>query len=171
MTPHYPFLDTAGSKVVEMTFDPAVYEYIKTYHESELLTLVEEYKVEVEFSDDSTVAISTMGSNSDPSWEQEADRFKSFLLNFEKSDVPVPSEIFDEVSKRWLGRTAPQGKTNCLVSFDEHKRLAVIIGKRAYVGQEEQELDKLVHEVEEDSELMKSVVRVVETNYPKSKLI
>ena len=54
--------------------------------------------------------------------------------------------------------------------FDNHGRLAQIIGRMAHVDKEQQKLQDLIHEVKEDTKLMKSVVQVVEDNIPKSKL-
>ena len=174
VTPYYPFLENTASKRMEVTFDPDVFEYIKMNHRSELQTLLEDYSVEAELSVDSQssiVTISPSGNKNESSWEERAEILKQFLLNFKKSDVCVASEIFDEISKRWQKQTSTQGTANFLVSFDDHRRLAVLIGKKGYVEQEEQKLNKLIHEVTEDSELMKSVVEVVETNIPMSRLI
>ena len=168
--PHYPFLENAASKRMEVTFDPDIYKYIKVHQKSELQTLLEKYSVEAELSDGSILIISPADSKCDPSWEEGAESFKSFLFNFKKSEISVPSEIFDEVSKRWQLQCSSQGTANFLLSFDNHRRLAVLLGKKTVVEQEEEKLKELMTEVKEDSELMKSVVEVVETNYSKSRL-
>ena len=168
--PYYPFLENAASKRMEVTFDPDIYKYIKVHQKSELQTLLEKYSVEAELSDGSILIISPADSKCDPSWEEGAESFKSFLFNFKKSEISVPSEIFDEVSKRWQLQCSSQGTTNFLLLFDNHRRQAVILGKKTVVEQEEEKLKELITKVKEDSELMKSVVEVVETNYTKSRL-
>ncbi|RMX48337.1 hypothetical protein pdam_00011104 [Pocillopora damicornis] len=168
--PYYPFLENAASKRMEVTFDPDIYKYIKVHHKSELQTLLEKYSVEAELSDGSILIISPADSKCDTSWEEGAESFKSFLFNFKKSEISVPSEIFDEVSKRWQLQCSSQGTANFLLSFDNHRGLAVILGKKTVVEQEEEKLKELMTEVKQDSELMKSVVEVVETNYSSSRL-
>jgi len=54
--------------------------------------------------------------------------------------------------------------------IDNHGRLAQIIGRVAHVDKEQQKLQDLIQEVKEDTELMKSVVQVVEDNIPKFRL-
>lgn len=170
VTPYYPFLENAASKGMEVTFDPDIYKYIKDHHKSELQTLLTKYSVEAEFSDGLILNISPVDSKCDPSWEEGAESLKSFLFNFIKTEMSVPSEIFDEVSKRWQLQCSSQGTTNFLLLFDNHRRQAVILGKKTVVEQEEEKLKELITKVKEDSELMKSVVEVVETNYTKSRL-
>ncbi|XP_022791105.1 poly [ADP-ribose] polymerase 14-like [Stylophora pistillata] len=170
VTPYYPFLKNAASKTTEMKFDPDTYQYIRVHHKIELQTSLEKYSVEAELSDGSILIISPTETKCDPSWEEGAESCKNFLLSFKKSEVPVPSEIYDEVSKRWQGQTPSQGTANFLLSFDNHRRQAVILGKEALVEKEEEKLKKLITDVKENSELMKTVVEVVETNYTKSRL-
>ena len=170
VTPYYPFLENAASKGMEVTFDPDIYKYIKDHHKSELQTLLTKYSIEAEFSDGLILNISPLDSKCDPSWEEGAESLKSFLFNFIKTEMSVPSEIFDEVSKRWQLQCSSQGTTNFLLLFDNHRRQAVILGKKTVVEQEEEKLKEMITKVKEDSELMKSVVEVVETNYTKSRL-
>ena len=153
-----------------MTFDPDIYKYIKDHHKSELQTLLTKYSVEAEFSDGLILNIFPVDNKCDPSWEEEAERLKSFLFNFKKTEMSVPSEIFDEVSKRWQLQCSSQGTANFLLLFDNRRRQAIILGKKTLVEQEEEKLKELITKVTEDSELMKSVVEVVETNYTKSRL-
>ena len=170
VTPYYPFLENAASKGIEVMFDPVIYNYIRDHHKSELQTLLAKDSVEAELTDGSILIISPADSKGDPSWEEGAESLKSFLFSFKKSEMPVPSEIFDEVSKRWKRQCSSQGTANFLLSFDNHRGRAVILGKKTLVEQEEEKLKELITEVKEDSELMKSVVEVVETNYSKSRL-
>ena len=158
VTPYYPFLENAASKRMEVTFDPDIYKYIKDHHKSELQTLLAKYNVEAEFSDGWILNISPVDNKCDPSWEEGAESLKSFLFNFKKTEMYVPSEIFDEVSKRWQRQCSLQGTANFLLLFDNRRRQAIILGKKTLVEQEEEKLKELITKVTMDSELMKCVV-------------
>ena len=161
---------------MEIAFDPDVFDYIKMNHDSELQTLLEEYNVCLELSRDthnSIVTILASGNTKDSaqSWKERAESSERFLHSFKKSQIPIESEIFDEIAQRWQKQSSTQGPANFLLCFDDHRRIAKIIGKGTYVDQEEHRLKALITEVTEDTELMKSVVKVVETNIPRSRLI
>lgn len=174
--PHYPFLENTATRKMEIVFDPDVFDYIQMNHDSELQTLLEEYKVLVELSRDAQNSIvsifpSESKRDSDQSWKERAESLERFLHSFKKIQIPIASEIFDEIKQRWQNQSSIQGPASFLLSFDDHRRLALIVGKEAYVDQEEHKLKALINQVTEDTELMKSVVQVVETNIPKSRLI
>ena len=175
--PHYPFLEDTTTKKAEIPFDPEVIEYIQMSHKPELQTLLKENEVLVELSTDSQNSIITISPSgkgkrdSEQSWKEKTEILERFLHSFEKIEIPIDSEIFDEIAKRWQNYSSSQGQANFVVSFDEHKRIALLVGKKACVDEEEQNLQELIHKVKENTELMKSVVEVTETNIPKSRLI
>ena len=144
-------------------------------HEYELRTLLKEHKVLVELSRDSQNSIITLlgkgKRDSEQSWKEKIVILERFLHSFEKIEIPIDSEIFDEIAQRWQMYSSSQGPADFVVSFDDHRRIAQLVGKRACVDQEKQKLEGLIHKVKEDTELMKSVVQVTETNIPKSRLI
>lgn len=161
--PHYPFLENTATRKMEIAFDPDVFDYIKMNHDSELQTLLDEYKVLVELSRDthnSIVTIFPSGNtkNSVQSWKERAESLERFLHCFKKTQITIESEIFDEIAQRWQKQSSIQGPANFLLSFDKHRRIAIIVGKEAYADQEEHKLNSLINEVTEDTELMKSVV-------------
>ncbi|XP_078364642.1 protein mono-ADP-ribosyltransferase PARP14-like isoform X2 [Oculina patagonica] len=175
--PHYAFLENTATKKIELAFDPEVFDYIQMNHEREFQTLLEEYKVLAELSRDSQNSIVTISPSgnvkkeSDQSWKERAENFERFLHSFKKIEIAIASEIFDEIAQRWQKQSSNQGRSAFLVSFDDHRRLARLIGKGECVDQEEHKLLELIQEVTKDTELMKTVVQVVETNIPKSRLI
>ena len=175
--PHYPFLEDKKTKKTEIPFDPKVFEYIQMSHQPELQTLLKEQEVLVELSRDSqssTITISPSGKgkkDSDHSWEENTEILKRFLHNFKKDEISIDSEIFDEIAQRWQKYSPSQGTSDFVVSFDSHKRIALLVGKEEFVDQESKKLQGLIDQVKEDTELMKSVVEVTETNIPKSRLV
>ena len=175
--PHYPFLEDTRTKKTEIPCDPKVFEYIQMSHEHELQTLLNEQEVLVELSRDSQnsiITISPLGKgkrDSEQSWKEKTEILERFFHSFEKIEIPVDSEIFDEIAQRWQKNSSSQGQADFVVSFDDHRRIALLVGKKACVDQEKQKLQGLIHKVKEDTELMKSVVQVTETNIPKSRLI
>ena len=175
--PHYPFLEDKTTKKTEIPFDSKVFEYIQTSHPSELQKLLREHEVLVELSWDSQSSIITISPSgkgrkeSDQSWKEKTEILECFLNNFKKEEISIDSEIFDEIAQRWHQYSSSQGPPNFVVSFDNHKRIALLVGKEEIVDQESKKLKGLIHEVKEDTELMKSVVKVTETNIPKSRLV
>jgi len=175
--PHYPFLEDTTTKKAEISFDANVIEYIQMSHEAELQRLLKEHEVLFELARDSqnsiiTISLSGKGKrDSEQSWKEKTEILKSFFHSFEKIEIPIDSEIFDEIAQRWQKNSPSQGPANFVVSFDDHRRIALLVGKKACVDEETQKLQELIHEVKEDTELMKSVVEVTETNIPKSRLI
>ena len=175
--PYYPFFEDTTTKKTEIPFDPKVFEYIQMNHVPELQTLLKEHEVLVELSRDSPNSIITICPSgkgikySDQSWKEKTEILERFLHSFEKIEIPIASEIFDEIAQRWKTYSSSQGPTSFVVSFDNHRRIALLVGKNVYVNQEQQKLQGLIHEVKKDTEVMKSVVKVSETNIPKSRLI
>ena len=175
--PHYPFLEDKRTKKTEIPFDPKVFEYIRMSHKPELQTLLEKLEVLVELSMDSQSSIITISpsgkgkKDSDLSWNEKTEILERFLHNFKKDEIPIDSEIFDEIAQRWQKYSSSQGPPNFVVCFDNHKRIALLVGKKEFVNQESKKLQGLIDEVKEDTELMKSVVEVTETNIPKSRLV
>jgi len=175
--PHYPFLEDTSTKTTEIPFDPKVFEYIQMSHGHELQTLLNEHEVHVELSRDSQnsiITISPLGKgrrDSEQSWKEKTEILERFLHCFEKIEIPIDSEIFDEIAQRWQTYSSSREPANFVVSFDDHRRIALLVGKKACVDQERQKLQGLINEVKEDTELMKSVVQVTETNIPKPRLI
>ena len=174
---YYPFLEDKRTKKTEIPFDPKVFEYIQMSHKPELQTLLEEHEVLVELSRDSQSSIITISpsgkgkKDSDHSWKEKTQILEHFLHNFKKDEISIDSEIFDEIAQRWQKYSSSQGPSNFVVSFDSHKRIALLVGKEEFVDQESKKLQGLIDEVKENTELMKSVVKVTETNIPKSRLV
>lgn len=175
--PHYPFFEDKTTKKTEIPFDPEVFDYIRMSHEQELEKLLKEHEVLAELSRDSPSSIITISpsgkgkKDSDQSWKEKTEMLERFLHSFKKEEIAIDSEIFDEIARRWHEHNSSQGPAHFVVSFDDHRRIALFVGKEAYVDQEQHKLQGLIHEVKEDAELMKSVVDVTETNIPKPRLI
>jgi len=176
--PHYPFLEDTSAKTTEVSLDLKVFEYIQMSHKPELQTLLKEHEVLVEPSRDSQNSIITISPSgkgkrdSEQSWKEKTEILERFLHSFKKDEISIGSEIFDEIAQRWkMKHSSNQGPSNFVVSFDNHKHIALLVGKEAFVEQEKKKLQRLIDEVTEDAELMKSVVPVIETNIPKSRLI
>ena len=172
---HYPFLQDTTIKKTDIAIDPEVFNYIQMNHERELKMVLEECKVQVELSKDtqpSVMSVSPTDSkkDTDQSLEERARHLESFLQSFKKSQLNIASEIFDEIAQRWKKQSSVEGSCNFLVSFDDHRQLVQIIGTVAHVDKEQKKLQDLIQEVKEDTDLMKSVVQVVEDNIPKSRL-
>ena len=177
MKKHYPFLEDTSTKRTEILFDPKLFEYIQMSHKHELQMLLNEHEVLVEISrnsHNSTITISPSGKgkrDSEQSWKEKTEILEGFLHSFKKDEISIDSEIFDEIVQRWQKYSSSQGPPNFVVSFDDHRRIALLVGKKTFVDQEKKKLQGLFDEVKEDTELMKSVVQVTETNIPKSRLI
>ena len=175
--PHYPFFEDKTTKKKEIPFDPEVFDYIRMSHEHELEKVLKEHEVLAELSRDSPSSIITISpsgkgkKDSDQSWKEKTEMLERFLHSFKKEEIPIDSEIFEEIARRWHEHNSSQGPANFVVSFDDHRRIALFVGKEAYVDQEQHKLQGLIHEVKEDAELMKSVVDVTETNIPKPRLV
>lgn len=170
--PYYVFLENTARNKSEITCDPDVFDYIQENHESELRTVLNENKMELSLDNDTsiaTVSSSEKKKDSYSSWKERTGRLESFLQSFKKDSISIPSEICDEIAQRWEEQSSSNGR-NVLVSFRDNKRLAQIIGKNKYVEKEKNSLQELIHEVAEDTELMKSIVEVLEDGIPKSRL-
>lgn len=118
-----------------------------------------------------TVSSSEKKNDSYNSWQERIGSLRRFLENFDKISISIASEIYDEVVQRWKKQSSIQGPCNVLLSFDDNKRQALIIGGNKYLEKEKQRLHELTHEITEDAELMKSIVEVCEADIPKSRLI
>ena len=95
---------------------------------------------------------------------------ESFLQSFQRSQLDIASEIFDEIEKRWGKCESTEESSDFLVSFDDHKRIVKIIGMTSHVEKEWGTMKELIQTVQQDTELMKTVVQVVEDDIPTSKL-
>lgn len=175
VTPHYPFLQDTTTMRVEIKCDPDVFEYIQMNHGSELQVLLEENNIQIEISKDSqtkAIVVSSVGNNKDcdRSWEERVNNLESFLQSFQRSQLDIPSEIFDEIENRWGKCESTEESSDFLVSFDIHRRIVKIIGKTSHVENEVTKMKELIQTVQKDTELMKTVVQVVEDDIPTSRL-
>ena len=93
-----------------------------------------------------------------------------FLHDFTKARLEIDSEIFDEITKRWEAQGSVVASRDFQISLESHQRRAEIIGKRLCVDAEMKKMDDLVKAVKEDTELMKTVVEVVEDSFSAPKL-
>lgn len=175
--PYYPFLEDTSTKKTEIPIDPKVFDYIQMSHEQELLKLLKEHDVLVELSTDfqsSIITIYPSGKgkrDSEQSWKEKTEIMERFFHTFKIDEIPIDSEIFDEIAQRWHKQSSSQVPPNFVVSFDAHRRIALLVGKKEFMDQQKEKLQGLIDEVKKDTELMKSVVQVTETNIPKSRLI
>jgi len=174
--PHYPFLEDTSTQKKEIPFDSKVFEYIQMCYGPELLTLLKEHEVHVELSRDSQNSIITISPSgkgkrdSEQSWKEKTEILECFLHSFKIDEISIDSEIVDEIAQRWQKYSSSQGPTS-FVSFDDHRRIALLVGKKVFVDQEKNKLQGLIDEVKEDKKFMKSLVQVTVTNIPKSRLI
>lgn len=173
--PHYPIFEDTESKCEEITFDADLLDYIKTNHDQELQAILEENKALVDRSSDSkssTITIFPFPKKGPKKlWQQRVEQVELFLRSFAKIEVPIAAELFDEITRRWKEQLAKENLPNYLVIFNAHSWLAQIVGKKDRVNEEESKLKDLIQEVERDTELMKSVVEVVEKDFQRSRLI
>ena len=175
--PYYPFLEDTSTKKTEIPIHPKVFDYIQMTHEQELIKLLKEHDVLVELSTDpqsSIITISPSGKgkrDSEQSWKEKTEIMERFFHTFKIDEIPIDSEIFDEIAQRWHKQSSSQVPPNFVVSFDAHRRIALLVGKKEFMDQQKEKLQGLIDEVKKDTELMKSVVQVTETNIPKSRLI
>lgn len=174
---YYPFLqDATKPKKMEIPIDGDVLEFIKKNCHSELKEALKDLKIEIEDSKDShSQAIIWVSSadnrkKSSPLLEAKVEQLTHFLLDFTKSQLEIASEIFDEITKRWKAQGSVASSSDFQISFDYHQRRAEIAGKRLYVEAEMKKMEDLVKAVKDDTELMKTVVEVVEDSLPASKL-
>lgn len=175
---YYPFLqDTTTPKKTEIPIDCDVLEFIKMNYDSVLEKAFHELKIEIEDSKDShhsqaIICVSAVDNrkNSSPSLEERVAEFTHFLHYFTKARLEIDSEVFDEVTKRWEAQGSVVASRDFQISLDSHQRRAEIIGKRLCVDAEIKKMDYLVKAVKEDTELMKTVVEVVEDSFPAPKL-
>ena len=170
---YYPsFEDTATNKT-KIPIDADIFDHIKLNHERELQTLTDECQVELCI--DPATSIVTLSSSdkkevSQQLWKERAKRLETFLQSFKKIEIPISHELFDEISDRWQKQRSTAEASGNQVYFLAHDRLAQIIGKDDTVSEEGQKLQDLILASEEDTELMKSIVNVVEDGIPRSKL-
>ena len=174
---YYPFLqDTTTPKKTEIPIDRDILEFIKRNYGSELEKVFQEFKIEIEDSKDShsqaIICVSSVDNrkNSSPSLEERVAQLTHFLDDFKKAQLEIASEIFDEITKRWKAQGSVVASSDFQISLDCHQRRAEITGKRLCVDAEMKKMEDLVKAVKEDTELMKTVVEVVEDSFPAPKL-
>ncbi|XP_068678705.1 uncharacterized protein [Montipora foliosa] len=173
---YYPFLHNMTKKKTDIQLDPNVLNFIQRNHDRELQEVSKELKIQIEHPNnpESPVIISISPADnrkdSNQSWDERVEDLKNFLENFQKSHLDIPSEIFDEIVKRWKADGSSDGSSDFLISFDKHRRLVQVTGKRLCVAAEMHKIEELTLAVKEDRELMKTVVEVVEDNIPESRL-
>ncbi|KAL9974244.1 hypothetical protein ACROYT_G011259 [Oculina patagonica] len=173
--PYYPFLEKPPKRCTEVTVDAAVFDFIKKNHDQELQAILEECEVLVEVTKESHNSIITIFPSekkcSHQLLQEKAGRVELFLTSFVKIEVDIAPELFDEIARRWEELNSFQDLPNYLVVFNAHSRLAQIVGKKDFVNQEQLKLKELINAAEKDTELMKSVVEVFETEFQRSRLI
>ena len=173
---YYPFLHNTTKKKTEISLDSDVLKFIEDNHHSALEEVSKELKIQMQHPQNpkSPVIISISPADnrkdSSQSWDERVEDLKNFLENFQKSHLDIPSEIFDEIVKRRKENGSCDGSSDFLISFDDHRRLVEVTGKRPCVDAEMHKIKELTLAVTEDRELMKTVVEVVEDNIPESRL-
>jgi len=171
--PYYPYLEKPTTNKSEMIYDPNVLDYIRENHEHELQTILKDNRMELSVNSDTsilTVSSSQKKNISYHSWQERVGRLDSFLQQFQKVSISIASEIYDEIVGRWEKQRSIQEHCNAMVSFDDKRLQALIIGDSTDVDKERNCLQQLVNEVREDTELMKSIVEVPYDGIPKSRL-
>ena len=173
---YYPFLqDTITPKKLEIPIDGDVLKFIEKNYHSELKEALKDLKIEIEHSKDPhSQAIIWVSSEdnrkkSSPLLD-ETEQLKHFLYDFTKSHLDIASGIFDEITKRWKAQGSVPASSDFQILFDSHQWRAEITGKRSYVEVEMRKMEDLVKAVKDNTELMKTVVEVVEDSFPASKL-
>ena len=174
---YYPFLqDTITPKKMEIPIDGDVLTFIEKNYHSELKEASKDLKIEIEHSKDThSQAIIWVSSEdnrkkSSPLLEETVTQLKHFLHDFTKSQLKIASEIFDEITKRWKAQGSVAASSDFQILFDSHQWRTEITGKRSYVEAEMRKMEDLVKAVKDNTELMKTVVEVVEDSFPASKL-
>ncbi|XP_068692521.1 protein mono-ADP-ribosyltransferase PARP14-like isoform X2 [Montipora foliosa] len=173
---YYPFLHNTIKEKADIQLDSDVLKFIQRNHDSELQEVSEELNIQIEDpkNPQSPVIISISPADnkkdSNQSWDGRVEDLKNFLNNFQKSHLDIPSEIFDEIVKRRKEDGSSYGSSDFMISFDDHRRLVEVTGKRPCVDAEMHKIKELILAVKEDRELMKTVVEVVEDNIPESRL-
>ena len=170
---YYPWLENTGTNKTKVPIDSDIFDHIKLNLEAELQTLMDELKVEL--CHDPIKAIVTVSPSdkkkvSHQLWKERTGRLENFLRSFTKIEIPIAHELFDEISERWKKQHPTLEGSAVQVYFLEHGRLAQVVGKSDKVNEEGQKLQDLILAAEEDTELMKSIVKVVEDGIPRSKL-
>lgn len=158
---------------MEIPFDSSLFDHIKMKHGRELQTLMDENKVELCMDPKKsivTVSPSEKRKVSQQSWQERAGRLVNFLQGFDKIEIPIAPELFDEVSERWQKVRSTKEPSADLINFSRHDRLARILGRKDSVNEEGRKLQELILAVEEDTELMNSIVKVTEDGIPRSRL-
>ena len=167
------FLENTVTNKKEIPFDAHIFEYIKRNHEHELQTLKDEKKVEL-FMDvkKSFLIISPSDKRkvSQKLWQDRTGCLENFLLSFKKIEIPLSSDLFDEVSERWQEERPRKESPTDVINFSRHDLLVQIFGKEDRVDEDGRKLQDLIFAVEEDRELMKSKVKVIRDGIPKSRL-
>ena len=172
--PNYPFLENTAVNTAEITCDSDLIDYIKNHYEPELRVLLEDNKIKLHTHTDSsvtTVSSAAKKNVSYNSWQEKMGHLKNFLQRFMKCAVEIPSEIFDKVTSRWNEQIGPlQGSCKVEVSFDNDRQIAYIIGENNEVERQRICLQRLLCDIKEDADLMKSITEVNIGEIPKSRL-
>ena len=174
---YYPFLqDTITPKKLEIPIDGDILKFIEKNYHSELKEASKDLKIEIEHSKDPhSQAIIWVSSEdnrkkSSLSLKETVKQLNHFLHDFTKSHLEIASEIFDEITKRWKAQGSVPASSDFQILFDSHQWRAEITGKRSYVEVQMRKMEDLVKAVKDNTELMKTVVEVVEDSFPASKL-
>ena len=161
---------------MEIPIDRDVLDFIKRNYDSELEKVFQELKIDIEDSKDSQsqaiICVSSVDNrkNSSPSLEERVAQLTHFVHEFKKAQLEIASEIFDEITKRRKAQGSVVASSDFQILLDTHQRRAEITGKTLCVDAEMKKIEDLVKAVKEDTELMKTVVEVVEDSFPASKL-
>ena len=147
-------------------------------HDRDLQAEYEKHKLLAELSEDSQgsvlIIIPTEKKNDSPQlWQQRAEGLQCFLNSYKKVQIDIPAELFDEIARRWREEyelRSPSATADYLVSFNGHIRCAQIIGKASNVEEEQLRLNELIKAAEKDTELMKSIVEVEESDISRGRL-
>lgn len=141
-------------------------------HESDLQAEYEKKKIKAELSEDSQGSVLMIfpiekKNDSLQLWQKRVEGLECFLKSFKKVQIKIPAELFDEITRRWREEyelASPLGTADYLVSFNERLRCAQIIGKTSNVEEKQLRVNELIKAAERDTELMKSIVELEETN-------
>ena len=145
-------------------------------HQDELQAMLDKQQIMFKLSKDSqsstiTIFPSEKKNVSPQMWQERVGGLESFLKSFKRVEIQIGAELFDEITRRWANDLhSTQRSSNYLVSFNAHGRCAQIIGRKDNVDEEELRLRELIDAAQKDTELMKSIVEVEDTDIPKSRL-
>ena len=107
---------------------------------------------------------------SQKSWQDRNGCLEHFLLSFKKIEIPLPPDLFDEVSEQWQKDRPRKESSTDVINFNRHDLLVQIIGKEDRVNEDGRQLQDLILAVEKDTERMNSKVKVIRDGIPRSRL-